>query len=295
MNDVRTAVVAGYDGSDEAKVAVAWAAAEASRLDNRLVVVNAATYMQPIARVTGTRERAGEAEESSRRLAEEGAAHARETVPGLTVEAVTDRRGAAAALEAMSQTASLVVVGNRGRGRVTGALLGSVAFALATHAHSPIVVTRGESARMPGPDRPIVVGVDGSGDAALDNAADVAAETKAELHVLVAWQSTPANPWNRADLVTVDAADDATSEAHQAATTIAENGAKRATTRHPDLPAAQPIVADGRPEQLLVDASADAALVVVGARGRGDLASLLLGSVSRVVIHGAECPVKIVR
>ena len=57
----------------------------------------------------------------------------------------------------------------------------------------------------------------------------------------------------------------------------------------------QQSVPEGRPELVLAEASSEAGLVVVGARGRGDLASLLLGSVSRGVIHRSECPVEIIR
>lgn len=51
----------------------------------------------------------------------------------------------------------------------------------------------------------------------------------------------------------------------------------------------------GSPGMLLVDASRDARLVVVGARGRGTVATAFLGSTSVDVTARAHCPVVVVR
>lgn len=51
----------------------------------------------------------------------------------------------------------------------------------------------------------------------------------------------------------------------------------------------------GHAAHALVNASADADLLVVGTRGHGDVGSVLLGSVGMHCVHHATCPVVVVR
>ncbi len=55
------------------------------------------------------------------------------------------------------------------------------------------------------------------------------------------------------------------------------------------------LVREGNAAQVLIDAAADADLLVVGSRGHGGFAGALLGSVSQHCVHHAPCPVAVIR
>jgi nucleotide-binding universal stress UspA family protein len=185
-------------------------------------------------------------------------------------------------IEASARSA-LVVIGTRGHGRVVGALLGSVAFAVAARAECPVVVIGPEPTSRPiGPRWRVVVGTDGSepAAAAVAFAADWALDDSAALEVVTC---TGDHPLADADPEALRAA----------AATIAHAAAVRLRTTHPTL-TVMVRVEDSTAARTLVDASSDAGLVVVGTRGRGAFAGMVLGSVSHAVIHGADCPVAVV-
>lgn len=64
--------------------------------------------------------------------------------------------------------------------------------------------------------------------------------------------------------------------------------------KYPDT-AVEQVVTRDRPAHGLIEQAARAQLVVVGSRGRGERAGLVLGSVGNAVVHRSPCPVAIVR
>jgi nucleotide-binding universal stress UspA family protein len=190
-------------------------------------------------------------------------------------------------LLAEAERAALVVLGDRGLGGFTGLLVGAIAVQVAAHAPGPVLVARG-TLREAGP---VVVGVDGSegSELALEFGFEESAARGAEL---VAVRAFPGRvpPEVESELPLIYDADDVRrEESRQLAELLT-----RHRDRFPEVPVTER-VRSGRAARTLVEASADAQLVVVGARGRGGFAGLLLGSVSQAVLHHTRCPVAIVR
>jgi nucleotide-binding universal stress UspA family protein len=138
----------------------------------------------------------------------------------------------------------------------------------------------------------IVVGVDESAHArkALDWAVREAGLRQSPLTVLTVIP-TMKSQWT-GDPLSVPNADHAIEQARRA---VEEAVAKSASDlTGPKPPSVTVNVFTGFPSQALIDASADADLIVVGSRGTGGFRSLLLGSVSSQVAHHGGCPVVIV-
>ncbi|MEU4371041.1 universal stress protein [Micromonospora chersina] len=223
--------------------------------------------------------------EESRKMLEQVAADLVGRHPTLRVEVRQVAGGPGATLVEESRRAELVVVGSRGVGGFAGLLLGSVSNQVAQHAHCPVLVVR--PAEQPIPVRgPVLVGVDGSELAghAVRLAADEAVRRDADL-VLVHVR-TPER-----GAVAPDAAAEATAAGQAESAELLAGAAARIRADHPVLSVVERPVAAAAPEQALIEASGEAALVVVGSRGRGGFAGLLLGSVSQALVQHAHCPV----
>jgi nucleotide-binding universal stress UspA family protein len=137
----------------------------------------------------------------------------------------------------------------------------------------------------------ILVGVDGSpaSRTALTWAAAEAAEHRAELVVLTVWERTLLPPMGSGGVPQSPVPDPGERATEDLLTII-----KAELGENPPV-LVQPRVKQGNPAQVLIEQSADTDLLVVGTRGRGGFAGLVLGSVSQHVAAYAKCPVAVVR
>jgi len=287
-------VVVGADGSATARAAVDWAAARASRQGRRLVLLLAipeGPEREWAAALTGVGAEDDYGDEVRRRAEERVAAEAeraRETFPELTVETAVVPGEASRALARATRQAALVVVGARGwSAPMRTHALGGTSDAVATHAHGPVaVVPEVADAAASGP---VVVGVD-KGPESMEAIKVAVAEAVAAGLPLVAVHTWSAIPW-LADLAGWSV-DEATSGANL--DRMVHDLVEAHAGAHPDLEV-EYVVRSGDPASALIEESHRASLIVVGSRGRGGFAGLLLGSTSRDVMRGAHCPVIVVR
>jgi len=138
----------------------------------------------------------------------------------------------------------------------------------------------------------VVVGVDGSEEsvAALAWARRYAAATGARVRAIMAWHYPGAvggPPIERAP----GSVHQQTEEQERG--TLTEAVSKAYGDPAPD--GVEVTLGYGRPAPVLIEASKEADLLVVGHRGHGGFAGMLVGSVSLHCVTGAACPVVVVR
>jgi nucleotide-binding universal stress UspA family protein len=184
---VATPVVVGVDGSVASLAAVDLAAREATLRRRPLCIVHA--FIWPYLHVALGPSPYGPPEGGLRHQAErilaEACARAHTAAPDTPVHSELITGEAATVLRECSQTASLLVVGDRGLGEFTGLLVGLVAVQLASDAACTVIVARGNV----NPRAPVLLGVDGSpvNDAAVGFAFEEAALRGVPLVALHAW------------------------------------------------------------------------------------------------------------
>lgn len=267
-------IVVGIDGTSGSELALGWALEEAKL---RSAPVRVVRVFDQFPDSSGFRDHLDAAVSYVRRqLGEESVAESLSV--GRPAEVIVEQAG----------SAQLVVVGARSRSTAGAALLGSVTSAVAAHASCPVIAAR-PGHPLARPPLNVVVGVDGSetSDRAVAFAFEEAAGRQLPLRVVHCWrhvdQSDPAL-WDERDLA---------AQREQRRVWVAESIAGY-RTKFPDVKVTQTVV-EGRPQDVLVDESEHAHLVVVGSRGLGGIAGLLLGSVSQSLLHHAHCSVAIVR
>ncbi|HET6989136.1 MAG TPA: universal stress protein [Kribbella sp.] len=256
-------VVVGVDGAPDCVSAIRWGATEAAARGADLHLIHAFVWTEFRVPV-GPSEAAPGLRAQADQIVAEALDVARKVAPDVQVTAERVDGFPTPVLLAESRNADLVVIGSRDAGRMLGLLVGSTGLDLAAHARCPVVVVRPRTDDAVVGSR-VVIGYDGS--AAAHAAVDFGVGY-ARRHGLIA------------RIVTVLADHD-----HDLTAALRA----RADTRTAEI-----IEVTGHPAELLLEWSADAQLLVVGSRGRGGFASLLLGSVSQTMLHQSPCPVAVI-
>jgi len=274
---INARIVVGVDGSAGSTAAVRWAAAEARLRKAELRLLTAYHRHHPGRDpATGVRARPA-ADEETASVVQAAVTQARAVAPDVEVSCLALPGYAVPVLLHAAEEAALLVVGDRGKGRFPGLPFGSVSSQVATHARGSVVVVRGRSGVQTGP---VVVGVD---DGPAASSIIGRAFEEASLH--------------GAALVAVTARANGGRPAGSSAEAVLgadlDSRLDPWRERYPEVQADREVVA-GRADQVLVQHSRQARLVVVGPRGHG-FEGLLLGAVGTRLLQRGDCPVLIAR
>jgi nucleotide-binding universal stress UspA family protein len=293
-------VLVGYDGSSDADRAIAlvgsrpWPAGSSIRL---LTVAPGALELRYVwhhlAPEDAERLRAQVVAEADAVVAP---ARERLAASGLRVERLiaTDRPARALAEEAGRFEADLLVVGSRGQGTIQTAILGTVSSEVVDIAPCPVLVARHESLRR------ILLATDGSPAAEVAERYLATSPIAAGIPITVVSVAEILGPWIRPIVPSMlgqvmDSYAEHEAAARRSHRQITTATLERLTSAGMDVEAAT--VEAGDPAAGILRAADDVAadLIVLGSRGWTGLRRLVLGSVARRVLQGAQASVLVVR
>ncbi|MGW2747361.1 universal stress protein [Streptomyces sp. NPDC001450] len=290
MGTTELPLVVGVDGSDSSLLAVDWSVDEAARHGLPLRLVHASLWeryevAQPSFR-TGRPAEEVLAQHIIASCVERAQLHNPEVKA--SGEVLPD--DAVSVLLRAAPEAFAVVTGSRGRGAIAGLLLGSVSLSVAARAACPVVVVRGEERNRRGAVGRVVVGVGepSTGAGAVRFAVREAEVRGCALTAVRAWRN-PAN--EPVDHMLI--ADDAARLREERALTGLDEALREAIRDHPRVDVhRQPV--EGPAHRVLLEASAEADLIVVGAVRGHDRFGLQLGRTAHALLHHSKCPVAVV-
>lgn len=283
-------IVVGVDGTKDAEDAARWAAGLALWQGEPLRLVHAMTSVDEALLVATAPEATEDVGEYPRALGHAVLQHAADAVhadhPDLRLLRTLSHGDPADALIEQSRHARMVVTACADVSAAGAVLVGSTTLAVATNAACPVIAWRGQAVSPN--DRPVVVGVDE------DHLSQEALVTAFELADCLGVGLTAVNVMSARRsvgevdipyLVDWEALKD---EARERLVDIVALVAHR----WPNV-AVSYVVEMGRASRVIVDLSASAQLVVVGSRGRGAVASALLGSTGLGLLHHSRVPIVI--
>ncbi|MEU5893641.1 universal stress protein [Streptomyces sp. NPDC047461] len=282
-------VVVGVDGSEPSLRAVDWAADEAVLRGVPLRMVYACLWDRyegaALARDVGR----PTAVPLPQDIVDAAAQRARTRHPDLRVTADVVFEEPEYALFREGRDASVLVVGTRGRGGIAEMLLGSVSLAVAASADCPVIVLRGShdnQATPPVHGRVVVgVGEEAKESAVVRFAAEEARRRGVPLEAVRAWRC-PAHETTDHPLLAGEPA-----RLHE------EKAVEELEAALQDVPADLDVhrrTVEGHARRVLVDASHEADLLIVGARRREGRFGLQLGRVAHAALHHSACAVAVV-
>lgn len=288
-------VVAAVDGSVASKTAVRWAANTAAKRDIPLRL--AASYTMPqflyAEGMVPPQELFDDLQSETLEKIDEARAIAHEIAPDIKIGHTIAEGSPIDMLLDMSRDVTMIVMGSRGLGGLSGMVMGSVSAAVVSHANCPVVVVRednhvDESTKY----GPVVIGVDGSeiSQKATEYAFAEADARNSELVAVHTWMDMQV----QASLAGLASAQQQWDEVEREQMELLTERLQPLIDEYPDVPVKKLITRD-RPIRALCDAAEGAQLLVVGSHGRGGFKGMLLGSTSRALLQSAPCPMMVVR